>query len=110
MSDNVLEITDETYQTEIDKPDSPLVIDLWAPWCGPCRAVGPIVEELADEFAGRIRVGKMNVDDCQSAAASFGVQAIPTILFFNKGEEVDRVVGAQGKEALQAKFESLLGG
>ncbi len=110
MSDNVLELTEENYQTEIDITDSPLVIDLWAPWCGPCRAVGPIVEELASKFAGRIRVGKMNVDDCQSAAATFRVQAIPTILLFKGGQEVDRIVGAQGEEALEAKFESLLDG
>lgn len=108
MSDNILELTEQNYKTEIDKTDSPLVVDLWAPWCGPCRAVGPIVEELADEFAGRVRVGKMNVDDCQGAAASFGVQAIPTILLFKGGQEVDRIVGAQGKESLQSKFESLL--
>lgn len=110
MSDNVLEITEDSYQAEIGITDTPLVIDLWAPWCGPCRAIGPIVEELAGEFVDRIRVGKMNVDDCQSAAASFGVQSIPTILFFKGGKEVDRVVGAQGKESLKAKFESLLDG
>ena len=95
MSDNVLELTDETYKTEIESASVPLVIDIWAPWCGPCRMVGPIVEQ---------------VDENQNAAAEFGVQAIPTILFFSGGEEVDRIVGAQGKEALKAKIESLLNG
>ena len=110
MSDNVLELTDETYKTEIESASVPLVIDIWAPWCGPCRMVGPIVEQLGEEFAGRIRVCKLNVDENQNAAAEFGVQAIPTILFFSGGEEVDRIVGAQGKEALKAKIESLLNG
>ena len=110
MSDNVLEITDATYKTEIETASTLLVIDMWAPWCGPCRMVGPIVEQLADEFAGRIRVGKLDVDDNQNAAAEFGVQSIPTILFFSGGKEVDRVVGAQGKEMLKSKIESLLDG
>jgi len=110
MSDNVLELTDETYKTEIESASVPLVIDIWAPWCGPCRMVGPIVEQLGDEFAGRIRVGKLNIDENQNAAAEFGIQAIPTILFFSDGQLVDRVVGAQGKEALKAKIESLLNG
>ncbi len=108
MSDNVIELTDETYKTEIDKTDSPLVIDMWAPWCGPCRMIGPIIEELADEFAGRIRVARLNVDEGQRAATEFGVQAIPTILFFAGGQEVDRAIGAQGKEVLRARFENLL--
>jgi len=108
MSKNVLELTDGTFRSEIEKTDTPLVIDMWAPWCGPCKMVGPIVEALADEFAGRIRVGKLNVDENQQAATSFGVQAIPTMLFFSGGKEVERIVGAQGKEALHAKFQSLL--
>ena len=110
MNENVIELTEQSYKSVIDDTSSPLVIDTWAPWCGPCRAVGPVIEELADEFAGRVRVAKMNVDNCQTAAASFGIQAIPTILFFKNGKEVDRVIGAQGKEVLQAKFQNLLDG
>jgi len=108
MSDEVIELTDATFMSEIQKGDTPLVIDMWAPWCGPCVMVSPILEELAVEFDGRIRVGKLNVDEGRQAAAMFGIQAIPTVLFFSGGELVDRVIGAQGKEAFRAKFESLL--
>jgi len=110
MSDNVLELTDETYKTEIESASVPLVIDIWAPWCGPCVMVSPTVEQLGEEFAGRIKVCKLNVDENQNAAVEFGVQAIPTILFFSGGQLVDRVIGAQGKEVLKAKIESLLDG
>ena len=86
----------------------PLVVDFWATWCGPCRMVGPIISELAEEYDGRIAVGKCDVEDNEDLAVKFSVRNIPTILFFKGGQLVDKLVGAQPKAKIQEKFEALL--
>ena len=103
----VREINDSNFKAVLAE-GKPVVIDLWAPWCGPCRMMGPVVDELAKEFAGRIIVGKMNVDDNQEVPALFNVMNIPTLLFFKDGQLQNRHVGAARKADLMPVFEALL--
>ena len=102
-----LEITDENIK-ELINSGKPVVIDFWAEWCGPCRMVGPVVEELAKEYEGKVIIGKMDVDNNTDTPTEFGIRNIPTILFFKDGQLVDKQVGAAQKAALTAKFEALL--
>lgn len=101
------EFTDANVKEEMAK-DLPLVIDFWAPWCGPCRMVTPIIEELATEYAGRVQIGKMNVDENNDTSVEYGVRNIPTILFIKNGEVIERKVGAQSKASLVEAIEKLL--
>ena len=103
----VREISDSQFQAVLAE-GKPVVVDLWAPWCGPCRMVGPVVDELAEEYVDRIIVAKMNVDDCTEVPAQFNVMNIPTLLFFKDGKLVNRHVGAARKADLQPQFEALL--
>jgi len=107
MSEHVIEATDETFDQEIQS-DLPVLIDFWAEWCGPCRAVSPIVDELAEDFNGKLKVLKVNVDNSQSTAQKYQVMSIPTLLFLKGGEEVDKIVGAAPKGTIQQKIEALL--
>ena len=94
--------TDENFDEEVLKSDTPVLVDFWAPWCGPCKMMGPIVEELATENANKsIKIGKLNVDENSAMAGKFGVMSIPTFLVFKNGEVVDQAVGGVGKEKLQ---------
>lgn len=102
-----LEITDATF-ADILNSDKPVVIDFWAEWCGPCRMVGPIVEELAGEYADKVVIGKVDVDNNDDITAKFGIRNIPTILFFKNGEIVDKQVGAAQKSVLVEKINKLL--
>jgi thioredoxin 1 len=101
------EFTDENIK-EIINSGKPVVIDFWAEWCGPCRMVGPVVEELAKEYEGRVQIGKMNVDDNTETPETYGIRNIPTILFFKAGLLVDKQVGATQKAVLATKVEALL--
>ena len=100
-------ITSENFES-LKNGAQPMVVDLWAPWCGPCRMLGPVISELADEYDGRIVVGKCNVDEEEDLAVEFGVRSIPTILFFKGGQLVDKFVGAAPKAVLDEKFKALL--
>ncbi|MGB9691391.1 MAG: thioredoxin [Candidatus Sumerlaeaceae bacterium] len=97
----VSELSDATFDTEVLRSSVPYLVDFWAPWCGPCRMVAPIIEELAQEYAGKLKVGKLNVDDHQQMAARYGVASIPTIMLFKNGQLVDRIVGALPKPMLK---------
>lgn len=100
--------TDQNFQDEVLKVDLPVLVDFWAPWCGPCKIVSPIVEELAKEYVGKLKVGKLNVDDNQNTAGQYGIMSIPTLAFFKKGQVIKTVIGAQGKEALKKAIEEVL--
>ena len=93
-------ITDDNFASEVEKSPLPVLLDLWAAWCGPCRLIAPTIEALAKELSGRVLVGKLNVDENQRTAARFGVQSIPTLLILKNGREVNRIVGVQSKEAI----------
>ena len=101
---NAVEVKDDTFQAEIEQQPGLSVVDFWATWCAPCRMIAPIVEQLATDYAGKVKVAKLDVDNNQRTAAKFNVRSIPTILFFKDGKLVDQVVGAVPRPALEAKF------
>jgi thioredoxin 1 len=103
-----LEFTDSNFEELVLKADKPVLVDFWAQWCGPCRIVGPIVEELAKDFDGKAVIGKLNVDENPDVAMKYGIRSIPTILFIKNGEIVDRQVGASSKSALEEKLNAAL--
>ena len=104
---SVVNVSDANYK-EVLAAGQPVVLDFWAEWCGPCRMVSPIIDELAEEYAGRITVGKVNVDENDTVVAEYGIRNIPTVLFFNDGQVVDKQVGAAQKAAFVEKMNKLL--
>lgn len=100
MAGNVVEFTDANFSTEVLSSDSPVVVDFWAPWCGPCKSIAPVIEELATQFAGQAKIGKVNTDDNPQVAMDHGISAIPTIMIFKGGEVVQRFVGITPKTKL----------
>jgi thioredoxin 1 len=107
MSD-LLEVTDENFDAEIVNSDIPAIVDFWAVWCGPCHTVSPIVEELADEYKGKIKVAKMDVDQNRATPGRFGIRNIPTLIFFKGGEVAHTIVGAQPKNHIEEELKRLL--
>jgi thioredoxin 1 len=103
----VAEFDDSNFENEVLRADGPVLVDFWAPWCGPCRMIAPVVEELAGENSGSIKVGKLNVDDAPNSAQSYGVSSIPTLIIFKQGEVVERFVGVQPKSRLQQAINSV---
>jgi thioredoxin 1 len=108
MSGKAVEITDANFEETVLASDKPVLIDFWAVWCGPCRAVAPIVEDLANEYDGRVVIGKLDVDANRETAVRYGIQAIPTLLLVKGGEVADRIVGIVDKNGLKGKLDSLL--
>jgi len=109
MADKVQEVTDDNFKSEVLEADQPVMVDMWAPWCGPCRFVTPIMEELAEENEGKAKVCKLNVDDNQKTAEDYGITAIPSVILFEDGEEKERMVGVQKKHQYQEAIDKLAG-
>jgi thioredoxin 1 len=105
---NEIEITDANFTAEVELSDTPVLVDFWAPWCGPCKMVAPIVEEIASEYQGKLKVGKLNTDENQQVPTKFGIMSIPTLMIFKNGQVVERIVGAQPKDTLTSKIDAVL--
>lgn len=103
-----LEITDSSFQEVVLQSDKPVLVDFWAPWCGPCRMLSPVIEQLHNEFEGKAVIGKVNVDDNQQIAVEYGIRSIPTLLFFKNGEVVDKLTGVFPKEVIAEKLSAHL--
>ena len=108
MAGSVLEITDGNFEDNVTNSDKPIVVDFWAEWCGPCKMIAPIMEQLAAEHADKFKVGKLNVDDNRETAMKYGIRSIPTLLVFKDGEVADQIIGVLPKNALQAKILEVL--
>ena len=102
-----LTLTDENFTREVLESEQPVLVDFWAAWCGPCKALGPVVEELAEEYDGRVKVGKLNVDENPGVAARYGIRSIPRLLIFRQGEVADSAVGVVPKSVLRDKLDAL---
>ena len=103
-------LTDQSFDNEVLESTQPVLVDFWATWCGPCRAIAPIIEELAGQFEGRVKIAKLDVDENQTTASRYNVRSIPTLLFFQNGKVVDQIVGSIPKSALESKLNALLQG
>jgi thioredoxin 1 len=100
-NENLVTVTDDSFENDVINSDKPALVDFWAAWCGPCRSVGPVVEELAGEYAGKVKVCKMNVDENKQTPTKYGVRGIPTLMLFKGGKVVDQIVGAVAKSRIQ---------
>ena len=100
MGENVIEITDQNFESDVLKSETPIVIDFWAEWCGPCKTIAPVIDELADEYLGKIKFGKVNVDSNQQTAMKYGIRSIPNLLIFKDGSVVNQIVGSVPKDSI----------
>jgi thioredoxin 1 len=108
MAGNLVEFTDANFQTEVLDAKGPVLVDFWAPWCGPCLKLTPTIEALASEYAGKVKVGKLNTDDNHRTASSFGISSIPTVILFQDGKQVEKLVGTNPKDRYARAFDALL--
>jgi thioredoxin 1 len=105
---NLIHLTEENFKTEVLEASVPVLVDFWAEWCGPCKMIGPVIDELASDYDGKVKFGKINVDEQQELASQYGIRAVPTILIFKSGEVVEQVVGLRSKRDLKANLDKYL--
>ena len=108
MAENVIEFNDQNFDSDVLEAGTPVLVDFWAVWCGPCKAIAPIVEEIANDYNGKVKVGKMDVDRNNQVAMRYGIRSIPTLLVFNNGDVVDQVIGNVGKESIESMLDKAL--
>lgn len=108
MAGNILEFTEANFASQVLESSQPVLVDFWAPWCGPCKMLGPTIEEIANDYAGKARVGKLNTDEAGSIASQYGIQGIPTVILFKGGQAVDRQVGLVKKDKLTEMIDKTL--
>ena len=108
MAENVIEFNDQNFDSDVLKSETPVLVDFWAVWCGPCKAIAPIVEEIAKDFIGKVKVGKIDVDSNNQVAMRYGIRSIPTLLLFKNGEVVDQVIGNVGKDSIESMISKTL--
>jgi thioredoxin len=105
VTKEVKTLTDATFDDEVSQAPTPMIIDFWAPWCGPCRMVGPVIDEIAEEHSGAVSIGKVNVDENPGIASKFGIMSIPTIILFKNGQPAKKIIGARSKADFEREFE-----
>src|SRR5437016_13828784 len=104
---NIIVLTQENFSNDVLQSPTPVLVDFWAEWCGPCKMIAPVLDELAEEYEGRVKIGKVNIDEQQALAAEYGIRAIPTLLLFSQGQVADQIVGLKSKRDLKASFDRL---
>jgi thioredoxin 1 len=104
---NIINLTQDNFAKEVLESSTPVLVDFWAEWCGPCKMIAPVLDELADEYDGKVRIGKVNIDNEQGLAAEYGVRAIPTLLLFQKGQVAEQIVGLKSKRDLKNSFDKV---
>ena len=108
MAGNILEVDDASFETEVLKSEKPVLVDFWAPWCGPCKAIGPVVEDLANAFGDKVKFAKCNVDNSPATPGKYGIKAIPTLIFFKAGNVIEQITGMVAKSKLEDALNKLL--
>ena len=106
-SNNIITLTKANFDQQVLKSQTPVLVDFWAEWCGPCKMIAPVLDELADEYSGRVQIAKVNIDENQELATEYGVRAIPTLLIFHDGQVTEQIVGLRSKRDLKASFDKL---
>lgn len=107
MADNVIELNDESFDDVVNNSDVPVLVDFWAPWCGPCKMIAPVIEEIAGEYEGKAKICKLNTDEARDSAVEFGISAIPTIILFDKGQVQKKWVGLTSREDITAALDEI---
>ncbi len=106
MGDKILQLSDDTFSGAVEKDNTPILVDFWAEWCMPCRALAPVIEELSTEYQGKVRFAKVNVDECKEVPAKFGIRGIPTLILFKGGQKVNELVGNQPKDRIKTMLDN----